>query len=270
MKRLTDVAYWDRNWNERERPRRLVLYRDFDYETARLLGARIHSLRERDPSRPPRVLELGGGASRVLPYLASKFNCEAYASDFSWRGCELLRANCALQRVGAKVVCEDLFQSSLPDESFDLVYSSGLIEHFDDTRAAVEQHLRVLKPAGELLLIVPNLEGIQSHIWRRYAPSLWEKHRVFGPGELARMLDHLRLEKVRSGYLGSFFLHIGHGPDWEALVRRPAWAQLALSLLVRLGSGLVSLAFRLLPWRPHSRALSPGFFALGTKPSSSI
>jgi hypothetical protein len=35
---------------------------------------------------------------------------------------------------------------------------------------------------------------------------------------------------------------------------------------VRVANGLVSLAFRLSPWRPHSRALSPAFFALGVKP----
>lgn len=265
MKRLTDAAYWDQTWQEHERPRKLLLYRDFDYETVRVLGDRVRSVHAKGDSRRPRVLELGGGGSRVLPYLSRKFDCEAHGTDFSWSGCRLLRANFALQSVRGNVICEDLFQSSLPDGAFDIVYSSGLIEHFDDTRAVIAEHVRLLRPAGELVLIVPNLEGIQGRIWKRCAPPLWNRHHVFGPGELAALLEGLGLERVRSGYLGSFFIHIGRGPEWSGLA---PWARLPLHASVRVVNAAVSLGFRLSPWRPHSRALSPAFFAAGVKPVS--
>jgi SAM-dependent methyltransferase len=259
MKQLTDVQYWDVTWQKRERPRRLWLYRDFDYETVRLL-------REAAGEAPARVLELGAGGSRVLPYLARKFGYKVFGADFSFPGCRLLQANLALQRRQGGVICEDLFRSSLPPDFFDMVYSSGVIEHFDDPHAVIVAHLRVLRPGGRLVLIVPNLQGFQGGIWRRLAPPLWQKHHVFGPGDLEGFLNASGLQSLRSGYLGSFFIHVGLSAEWTAMKSGPGWWQALVHYSVRLMNGLVSFFFRVSPLKPHSKALSPAFFALGTKP----
>ena len=282
MKRLTDVAYWEENWWTKKRPERLRLYRDVDFEIVRLLrhaarascgstkrGAGLQSNRGSGsgPAEacPPRVLELGAGGSRVLPYLARRFGYSVFGCDFSWSGCRLLRANLELAGAQGGIVCEDLFQSALLAGQFDLVYSSGLIEHFDDTRAAVAEHLRLVRPGGRLTVIVPNFEGVQGRIWKRLAPALHARHRVFGPEDLAEIFGGLGLEQIRCGYLGSFFIHVGRDPDWSGVRAWPAALGFLVHSSVRLSNGLVSLGFRLSPWRPHSRSLSPAFFALGTR-----
>ncbi|MCU0561212.1 MAG: class I SAM-dependent methyltransferase [Desulfobacterales bacterium] len=48
-----------------------------------------------------------------------------------------------------------------PDVSFDVVHTSELIEHLPDTRAFLQECLRVLRPDGRLVLSTPNL-----HYWR--------------------------------------------------------------------------------------------------------
>ena len=260
MKRLTDVRYWDETWQEHERPRRLWLYRDFDYETIRLLRAATGNA-------VARVLELGAGGSRVLPYLARKFGHRVFGADYSFAGCRLLQANLALQGREGGVVCEDLFQSSLPPDFFDVVYSSGLIEHFDDPRAVIAEHLRVLRPGGRLVLIVPNFQGVQGRIWRRLAPPLWEKHRIFGPRDLQEQLQTHGVEGIRSGYVGSFLIHVGRTSEWTAVRTWPRGWQAFVHYSVRLVNGLISLFFRLSPLKPHSKALSPAFFAMGMKPA---
>ncbi|HLW78833.1 MAG TPA: class I SAM-dependent methyltransferase [Terriglobia bacterium] len=262
MERLTDVAYWDENWWTQKRPERLRLYRDFDFETVRLLGKAAGDAAQ---AGRPRVLELGAGGSRVLPYLARRFGYAVVGCDFSWRGCRLLRSNLELARVRGGIVCEDVFHSALAPGQFDLVYSSGLVEHFDDTRAAVAEHLRHVRPGGRLALIVPNFQGVQGRIWKRLAPALHARHRVFGPQDLAGILSSLGLGRICSGYLGSFFIHVGRDPDWSGVRTWPAALGLLVHRSVRLVNGFLSLGFRLSPWRPHSRALSPAFFALGTK-----
>ncbi len=258
MKRLTDTSFWEEGWWQRKRPERLRLYRDVDFEVVRLLE-------RAGTSKPCRTLELGGGGSRILPYLGRKFGFKLFGSDFSQRGCLLLKANLSLLGLDGGVVCEDLFHSSLASGSFDLVFSSGLIEHFDDTSAVVAEHLRVLKPGGKLVLIVPNLEGVQGRIFAKLAPSLWKAHRVFNPKELATTLAALGLQEIQSGYLGSFHLHIGYDPRWSAFSTWPRWLWFFTHAAVRIGNGLISLAFRISPWKPHSRVLSPSFFAMGTK-----
>ncbi|HLY62948.1 MAG TPA: class I SAM-dependent methyltransferase [Terriglobia bacterium] len=262
MKRLTDSAFWEENWRKGFRPRRLWLYRDFDFETIRLLHGR-------NGPKGARVLEVGAGGSRVLPYLRKRFGFDIFGSDFSIGGCLLLRANMALSGVDGSVVCEDLFQSSLPSESFDLVFSAGLIEHFDDPRAVIAEHLRLLKPGGRLVLITPNLQGVHGKIVRGLAPPLWSLHRVLGPKDLASVLQSLEVDRIRSGYLGSFLIHIGRGPEWTGVRGWPGLVQLLVCGSVKVINGLISLFFRLSPWRPHSRAWSPGCFAEGYKRSGS-
>jgi SAM-dependent methyltransferase len=273
MSRLTDVGYWEENWWVGMRPRRLRLYRDFDFETVRLLGDagrpgshQGHCADGESRTNPSRVLEIGGGGSRVLPYLGLKFGFEVYGADFSLSGCRLLHANLALVGISGSVVCEDLFRSSLRGESFDLVYSSGLIEHFEDTVAAVGEHLRLLKRGGRLVLIVPNLLGLQGKLIEKFAPPLWRVHKVLGPADLAGVLTSLGLGEIRAGYLGSFFIHVGSSAEWSRLKDWPRWLRLGLHESVRVFNGLVALLFRLSPLRPHSRTFSPGCFATGVKP----
>jgi len=273
MSRLTDVAYWEENWWVGSRPQRLRLYRDFDFETVHLLrdagrpGGHLRHRPERAlPTAPSRVLEIGGGGSRVLPYLGLKFGFEVCGTDFSLSGCRLLRANLALVGIPGSVVCEDLFRSSLRGESFDLVFSSGLVEHFEDTRSVVREHLRLLKGGGWLVLIVPNLLGLQGKIIEKLAPALWRVHKALGPSDLAGVLASLGLGEIRAGYLGSFFIHLGRSTEWSRLKDWPGWLRLGLHESVRAFNGLVGLLFRLSPFRPHSRTFSPACFAIGVKP----
>lgn len=43
-----------------------------------------------------------------------------------------------------------------PDESFDYVFTCHLIEHMPDTHAAIMEWLRVVRPGGHVVMIVPN------------------------------------------------------------------------------------------------------------------
>lgn len=55
---------------------------------------------------------------------------------------------------GVDVAC-DLTAIAFPDESFDLVYCSHVLEHVPDDRAAMRELRRILRPGGTLLVQVP-------------------------------------------------------------------------------------------------------------------
>jgi predicted SAM-dependent methyltransferase len=49
------------------------------------------------------------------------------------------------------------------DNSLDFVYSSHLLEDFDDTKAALKEWLRVLKPGGNLIIFCPDEQIFRKH-----------------------------------------------------------------------------------------------------------
>lgn len=55
------------------------------------------------------------------------------------------------------VAAGDVRRLPFADGSFDLVYSMGTVEHFQDTAGAVAEIFRVLRPGGRVILGVPNL-----------------------------------------------------------------------------------------------------------------
>ena len=75
--------------------------------------------------------------------------------------------------------CEDLTQMSFPDQSFDLVYCSHVLEHIKDDLAAISEVRRVLAPGGIAILPVP----IVSDITVEYpGPNPHEEDHVRAPG----------------------------------------------------------------------------------------
>jgi SAM-dependent methyltransferase len=133
---------WDAVWAER----RAVS----DYERAFL-----RELRRRAPEAGL-VLEAGCGRAGVLRRMleAGRWRA-AIGLDLS----EQALALAAPHRPAAlHLVQGDLFHLPFPAARFDLVYNSGVIEHFDDER--LETALRAMaaaaRPGGTVLAVVPN------------------------------------------------------------------------------------------------------------------
>jgi SAM-dependent methyltransferase len=258
MKQLTNSDYWEESVWKGQRPRRLLLYRDYDAELVRLLL-------QLAPRPAGQVLEVGAGGSLILPYLARRTGCHATGTDYSLAGCRLLAKNFRLQGVPGNVVLDDFMQSSLRPEQFDLVYSLGLIEHFDDLESVVGLHMNYVKPRGVLFVVSPNLEGFYGRVIGLLAPALLSRHCVFGPEALRRAFELAGAKGVKTGYLGSFFFNLGTDSDWTYLSNWPGSLRRLLQRAVRVANASISLGFRISPWRPHSRRFSTGFYAWGRK-----
>jgi SAM-dependent methyltransferase len=74
--------------------------------------------------------------------------------DQSARAVELARERFALERLQGSVEQGSLTALPFADESFDLVYSHGVIHHIPDTERAVAEFRRVLRPGGTALVMV--------------------------------------------------------------------------------------------------------------------
>jgi len=50
------------------------------------------------------------------------------------------------------------------ERKYDIVFSMGFIEHFENTKDVIERHIRLLSENGSLLIILPNLRGLNGCI----------------------------------------------------------------------------------------------------------
>ncbi len=89
------------------------------------------------------------------------------------------------------------------DNSFDIIYSWGVLHHTPDTRRAIEEVYRVLRPGGIARIMVYNRYSVVGYVlWLRYALLAGHvdrsldyiyHHYLESPGTKAYSIDQARL-----------------------------------------------------------------------------
>jgi SAM-dependent methyltransferase len=143
-------------------------------------------------------------------------------------------------------VLADVRSIPLRNDSIDLVYSMGTIEHFDDYETAVAEIYRVLKPGGRAIIGVPNkldpflrpllVQGLYS-----IGAYPYGLEKSFTPSELRRLLESVGFQT--KGLSGVLFI-----PGWLRML--DLWLHARGSRLERLTGMLVrpfASLFRRLP-----------------------
>ncbi len=106
------------------------------------------------------VLEIGSGSGIDSVEMAQK-GCYVTAIDFTDNGVAL--TNSLMREAGlmfAEVRKADATKLPFPDESFQAVYSFGVIHHIPEVRKVLREVQRVLKPHGTFFGMVYNRDSI--------------------------------------------------------------------------------------------------------------
>jgi SAM-dependent methyltransferase/uncharacterized protein YbaR (Trm112 family) len=101
----------------------------------------------REDMRGKLVLDVGCGAGRFLD-VASRWGADVIGIDLSF-AVEASQRNVG-DRPNVSVIQADVFRLPFRDETFDAVFSIGVLHHSRDTRQAFLQLPRLLKDGGEL------------------------------------------------------------------------------------------------------------------------
>jgi len=132
----------------------------------------IHSIAQFTRHHGKRVLEVGVGAgSDHLQW--ARAGAECYGVDLTRRAIEITQARFNLYGFKTNLRQIDAEILPFPDDSFDVVYSWGVIHHAEHPEQIVREVRRVLKPSG---LFIGMLYGRHSLV----AVKLWVKHALLG------------------------------------------------------------------------------------------
>lgn len=127
-----------------------------------------------------RILEIGCGRGGFAVWLAKlppgQRPSEIVAADFSPAAVAMAREYAESQSVsGIDFRTGDLMALEFPEANFDAAISCETIEHVPDSRRALAELARVLKPGGRLYLTFPNYLNLLG-LHRLYLPLTGRAH----------------------------------------------------------------------------------------------
>lgn len=175
-----------------------------------------------DPLRPlfeeylrpdSKMLEGGCGMGNYIAYYAAR-GYDVTGLDFAQRALTTLH----IRQPHLKLTGGDVSNMPFPDKAFDVYYSGGVVEHFENGASeSLREARRVLKDDGILLISVPYYNPLRKLLtpfrkedWRSVKESKTESEGIEGKkffqyayskGEFIRMLSAAGLETIKTqGY----------------------------------------------------------------------
>ena len=190
--------------------------------------------------RGKKILEIGAGTGRDSFPLV-KHGAEVVQLDYSPQSLRILKNLALEQHVEVTILGGDAFSLPFRDETFDIVFHQGLLEHFRKPRAELllRENVRVLKKGGFFLVDVPqryHAYTLAKHVLMAFDKWFAGWERSFSIRELRRIVQAQGLTPVHSygeWMHPSFF--------YRALREAAKKAGVLLPLYPRLNSSLSSL-----------------------------
>jgi trans-aconitate methyltransferase len=147
----------------------------------------------------------------TLLFFADKLGYLCTGIDFSPR-VHQLRDVFAARGVTAEFIQAD-FLTWNPTENFDLVYSCGFIEHFENYEQVIGRHWTLVRPGGLMLLTVPALSLVQM-LSRKVFYEKAKMQEVLESHNL-EIMNLCRLEQVVKGLASSEVLVASYTSEME-------------------------------------------------------
>jgi 2-polyprenyl-3-methyl-5-hydroxy-6-metoxy-1,4-benzoquinol methylase len=139
-------------------------------------------LRAKTAGNDSSVLDIGCATGALLASLR----------DRGWRvtGVEISpSAEYAQKERGLDVRNIPLEEINFPDESFDVIHASHLVEHLNDPRSFFSELRRILKKDGKIFITTPNISGFQARLFGgRWRSAIFDHLYLFSKRTLINML----------------------------------------------------------------------------------
>lgn len=198
MEKISTKAHWQKYW---KLPDHQPLVRHEEMLSNMLAVTSV---------KGKKILEIGVGMGGDSIFLAKK-GAHLGAVDFTKEALEALRSNAKKAGVPIELIQADARHLPIKDNTYDIVFHQGFLEHFTSPLELVLEQKRILKPGGFLVIDVPQRftsYTIKKHILMTLGKWFAGWEREFSVGELEHLVQKAGLIPIRSygwGYYGKLY-----------------------------------------------------------------
>ena len=153
------------------------------------------------------ILEVGCGTAQCSLKIAVK-GIDIIGADFSASALQLAKKYSSGSKLS--LIVTDAFSLPFSENTFDAVWSVGLLEHFETPSLALAEMRRVVKPKGKVLAIVPYKYGplgILNYGFQKLGKEwIWEEEIPMGFDDMYRFFEQAHLRNIRIKKMYDTFL----------------------------------------------------------------
>lgn len=136
--------------------------------------------------RNKKLLEVGAGMGTDLAQFA-KYGALVTDLDLSSGHLALAQENFTLRGLQGEFHHGDAENMPFADETFDVVYSNGVIHHSPNTAKIVQEMWRILKPGGMVTIMVYAENSL--HYWRNLVHDIWWQNSLYHQKSIGDILS---------------------------------------------------------------------------------
>lgn len=225
--KLTNQVFWKKYWATKKSVKVITDHLP------------LHNLfvRELSNSHYQTMIEIGGFPGHYAVYFRKFHHLTPSLLDYIvdlklFRA--LLKVN-DLTSKDIKLIKEDFFNHR-PINKYDLVFSLGFIEHFEDTKDVIKRHWDLVKPHGKLIIGIPNFLGFNGKYQQIFDPDNLKIHNLnsMNYSVLSKIASNLKPKKCKIEYIPGKLVWL------ENLGERPVWLQI-LTYALNLTGAILTL-----------------------------
>ncbi len=196
-------------------------------------------------------------------YFEHRHGARSFGLDYSPVGCEVGAKNLELAGCTPRIVRGDIRALPLVRGSFDLVFSAGVVEHFEQYGRLIDALAGLVRPGGQLVTTVPNFAGWIGFARGRQDPETSSMHVRIKKADLRAVYQDAGLVDLDIGQFGSLRMPYQSLPRIRGLGSGLRGAAVATGRV--LDKALVA-GYRVSGRSIESEWLSSGLYAVGRRP----
>ena len=191
-----------------------------------------------------KVIEVGSAPGKNLVKWHKLFGHIPFGVEYTEAGTEINRKLFVQNNldpeniIKADFLSDDFLNSN--SEKFDVVYSMGFIEHFENPVLIVQNHLKILKKGGFLFISIPNLKGLYNFTLNIFYPEILKIHNleIMELDTYKKLFDSQNnLEFLHFGYVGTIDLNILQFGKFRIMSKVAHYLQMILNLFCKIFFG---------------------------------